>query len=87
MALMVLKSEELLMQKSAIQQKLLDKQVNGTCGLQIINLNTGIIEHNLRIERLARELYDVCLLPNIKRPMAIGFITDEIKQIISLPPN
>jgi uncharacterized protein (TIGR03032 family) len=68
-----------------IQQKLADKQVDAMCGFKVINLKTGNIEHELTIEGVVRELYDVCILAGVTRPMAIGFQTDEIKQIISLP--
>jgi hypothetical protein len=38
----------------------------------------------VRIEGVVRELYDVAFLPDVRRPPAIGFKTDEIKRIISI---
>ncbi len=43
--------------------------------------------HWLRIEGVVDELYDVAVLPNVKRPMAIGLKTDEIRRVLSIAPN
>jgi uncharacterized protein (TIGR03032 family) len=69
----------------ALQQKLESKNVKPRCGLQVINLRTGDIVHELRIEGVVEELYDVCVLPGVQRPMAIGFVTEEIRHMVSLP--
>ena len=69
----------------SLQQKLESKNVGARCGLQVINLTTGDIVHELRIEGVVEELYDVCILPGAQRPMAIGFVSDEIRHMLSLP--
>ncbi|MCB1583540.1 MAG: TIGR03032 family protein [Xanthomonadales bacterium] len=69
----------------ALQQKLEGKKVQPRCALQVINLNTGDVVHELRIEGIVEELYDVCVLPQIKQPMAIGFANEEIRRVLSLP--
>ena len=68
-----------------LQNKLDAKKVQARCGLQVINLTTGDVVHELRIEGIVEELYDVCVLANVKRPMAIGFINEEIRCVLSLP--
>jgi hypothetical protein len=50
----------------------------------IIDLTTGSIVHWLRLEGIVTELYDVQVLPGVRRPMAIGFQTDEIARLITL---
>jgi hypothetical protein len=45
---------------------------------------TGDIVHSLRISGAVEELYDVAALPRLRRPMAIGFITDEIRRAIAI---
>lgn len=60
------------------------KQAEARCAIYIINLNTGDIVHWLRIEGIVEELYDVAILPNVVRPMAIGIINDEIRQVLSV---
>lgn len=69
----------------ALQYKLESKNVKPRCGLQVINIKTGDIVHELRIEGVIEELYDVCILAGVKRPMAIGFISEEIRHTLSLP--
>ena len=69
----------------ALQKKLEEKNVKARCGLQVINLKSGDIVHELRIDGVIEELYDVCVLPGVKRPMAIGFMKVEIRHTLSLP--
>jgi uncharacterized protein (TIGR03032 family) len=69
----------------ALQRKLESKMVQPRCALQVINLTTGDVVHELRIEGVVEELYDVCILPGVLRPMAIGFLKEEIRHTLSLP--
>jgi uncharacterized protein (TIGR03032 family) len=52
------------------------------CGIQIINLRTGNVEHFARVEGAVTELYDVIAIPNTVRPMSLGFKTDEIQRLL-----
>lgn len=63
-----------------------EKDADARCGLMTINLNTGAIANWVRLEGLITELYDVQVIPQVKRPMALGFQTEEIAQLISLEP-
>ena len=63
------------------------KNVKPRCGLLVIDLRTGDIVHSLRIEGVVEELYDVVVLPGVRRPMAIGFKTDEIRRVITIGAN
>lgn len=54
------------------------------CGLLVIDTETGDTLHWLRIEGIVEELYDVVVLPDVMRPMALGFLTDEIHRIITI---
>ncbi len=71
----------------ALDELLTRKQTQPRCGLQIIDLRTGDAVHWLRFDSVVEELYDVAVLPNVRRPMALGFQTDEIRRMISLPPQ
>ena len=53
--------------------------------MQVIDLNRGDVVHELRIEGVVEELYDVAALPGVQRSMAIGLKTDEIRRVLSLP--
>ena len=54
------------------------------CGLHVIDLRTGDTAHWLRLEGTVSELYDVVVLPDVVRPMALGFKTDEIQRLIAV---
>ena len=46
----------------------------------------GDIEHTLEIEGAVQELYDVTVLKGVRRPMILGFQTQEIRFMISPEP-
>lgn len=54
------------------------------CGVQIIDLRTGVTAHWLRMEGLVTELYDAVILPGVTRPMALGLKTDEIARLLNV---
>ncbi|MBE7381224.1 MAG: TIGR03032 family protein [Leptolyngbya sp. SIO1E4] len=54
------------------------------CGLGVIDLRSGDLVHTLRIEGVIAELYDVAVIPGVRRPMAIGFRNDEIRRVLSV---
>jgi uncharacterized protein (TIGR03032 family) len=68
----------------ALDAELTRRGAEPRCGLLVIDLNSGDVAHWLRVEGLVRELYDVAVLPRVSRPMALGFKTDEIQQIIAV---
>ena len=71
----------------ALDDQLAAKDAEARCGLMIIDLPTGSIVHWLRLEGVITELYDVQLLPNVQRPMSLGFQTNEIAQLLTLDRN
>jgi len=66
----------------ALDDRLAEKNAEARCALQVIDLKSGDVVHWLRIEGIVEELYDVVVLPGVRRPMAIGFKTDEIRRIL-----
>lgn len=70
----------------ALDDELQQRGADARCGLQVIDLRSGDIVHWLRIEGIVTEMYDVAILPNVIRPMALGFKTDEIRRTISMGP-
>ena len=52
------------------------------CGVQVIDLKSGDVVHWMRIEGVVTELYDVVVLPGVKRPQSLGFKTDEIRRVL-----
>lgn len=52
------------------------------CGLVVVDLRTGDTVHWIRFEGIVTELYDVAVLPGVRKPKAIGLKTDEIRRIL-----
>jgi uncharacterized protein (TIGR03032 family) len=67
-----------------LEQELEGRDAEPRCGLAVIDLASGDMKHWVRIEGMVRELYDVGVLPGVRRPRAIGFRTDEVKHVISI---
>ena len=54
------------------------------CGVCVINLRTGDLVHWLWLQGVVNELYDVVALPDVRRPSALGFKTEEIRRTITI---
>ncbi len=68
----------------ALDDNLRERKAEARCGLQVINLRSGDAVHSLRIEGVVKELYDVAVLPGVRRPMALGFKTEGIRRILNI---
>jgi uncharacterized protein (TIGR03032 family) len=55
------------------------------CGLMVVDLNTGKVVHGLQIDGVVEELFDVVVLPGVRRPGALGFQDDDIDRLVSFP--
>lgn len=71
----------------ALDDRLAAKNAAPGCGLMVINLDTGNIDHWMQIEGIVTELYDIQIIPGVRRPMALGFMTEEICQWITIAPT
>ncbi|MEO8606099.1 MAG: TIGR03032 family protein, partial [bacterium] len=74
----------------ALDDRLREKDAEARCGLWVIDLRSGTVVHWLQLEGVVIELYDVVALPGVRRPMALGFQSDEIQRIITIdgePPS
>ena len=67
-----------------LDQNLEKHDARPRCGLAIIDLEERRIAHWLWIEGIVRELYDVVVLPGVRRPRVVGFKTDEIELTLHL---
>lgn len=54
------------------------------CGVQVVNLKSGDIVQWIRLEGEVTELFDVSVLPGIRRPMSTGILSDDIHRIITI---
>jgi uncharacterized protein (TIGR03032 family) len=67
-----------------LQDRLAAAKAEPRCALYVIDTRTGDIVHWLRLEGVVTELYDVLVLPGIRRPAMIGFRSDEIRRVVSI---
>jgi uncharacterized protein (TIGR03032 family) len=70
-----------------LDEELQARGAEARCGLLVIDLKSGDTVHWVRIEGVVEELYDVVALPGVRRPMALGFKTDEIRRMLSVGPG
>jgi len=68
----------------ALDDNLKSHDAEAHCGLCVIDLRTGDLVHWLWLQGIVRELYDVVVLPGVRRPSALGFKTDEIRRTITI---
>ena len=74
--------EERTFEGLALNERLEAEGLSPRCHLAVVNLDTDDVEHSLEIDGAVQELYDVAVVPGVRRPMALGFKTDEIRFMI-----
>lgn len=67
-----------------LEKALSDRGVTATCGVIAVHLGTGVVAASLTLRDPIRELYDVQVLPGMRRPTAIGFRTEEVRRMIAI---
>jgi uncharacterized protein (TIGR03032 family) len=70
-----------------LEDELAAKKTESRCGLLVIDLRSGDAVHWMRITGAIEELYDVAVLPGVRRPMGIGLQSDEIRRVLSVGPS
>ena len=68
----------------ALEDTLAEKGAEPICAIQVIDLRSGDVVQTLQISGIVEELYDVVAISGIRRPMALGFKSDEIRRVISV---
>lgn len=66
-----------------LDQRLADAGVEPRCALCVVDLETGEALHWLEVHGVVLELYDVAIVPETVRPMALGFKSDELRRTIT----
>jgi uncharacterized protein (TIGR03032 family) len=67
-----------------LEQNLAARGAEPRCGLVVVDTRSGEIAHWLRLDGAVEELYDVAVLPAVRRPMALGLVTEEIQRTITI---
>ena len=70
----------------ALDDNLSARDTEARCGLLIVDLDSGDIAHWIRLEGVITELYDVQVLPGVRKPTALGFQSDEIANRVWMEP-
>ena len=68
----------------ALDDNLRRHKVEPRTALFVIDLRSGDTVHWLEMRGVVEELYDVAVLPGVRRPMALGFKSDEIRRVITM---
>ena len=55
-----------------LEDRLAAEKLPAQCAVAVVNLSTGQPEHALRLGGIVRELYDIAVLPGVRKPMLIG---------------
>ena len=66
-----------------LDAELTKRDVEPWCGVQIISLTNGDVQHWIRFEGDISEIFDLCFLPNVRNPMMVGLRTPEIRELIT----
>lgn len=67
-----------------LEAQLAERRMSAVCGIHVVDLRRGSIVAELRLEGMIDELYDVVTLVGARRPMALGFVNDEIHAVLSV---
>ena len=68
----------------ALDDALTSRGAEPRCAVLAIDLRSGDTVHWVRFAGVVQELYDVAVLPGVRRPSAIGFKSDEIRRVITI---
>ncbi len=68
-----------------LEERLLAEGKTAECGLMAINIHSGEIVHSLFLDKPIEELFDVVVLPNVARPMSLGFQDEDIERLVTFP--
>ena len=63
----------------ALNDRLAAEGATHKCAICVVNLDTGDMEHSLEFSGLLQELYDVAILPGVRRPSLLGFRSEDIR--------
>ncbi|MDO9105475.1 MAG: TIGR03032 family protein [Methylovulum sp.] len=72
---------------ATLEAKLKAQGKTSQCGLAVVNLMSGTVEHGFYFDNLIEELYDVAVLPKVRQPKALGLQNDDIQRIVTFPES
>jgi len=70
-----------------LDAELVKRGVAARCAVVVIDLKRGDVVHELRLSGVIEELFDTAVIPGARHCGAVGFVSDEIRRTLSLPPD
>ncbi len=67
-----------------LEEELQRRRARPRCGVLVVELARGVVVEWLTFEGIVRELYDVAVLPGVRRPRAVGLRGEEIGRVITV---
>ncbi len=68
-----------------LETRLAEQGISPQCGLMVIKLSTGQLQHWLQIDGVVEELFDVVVLPGVRLPKVLGLQNDDIERLVTYP--
>lgn len=66
---------------------LTEREAHPQCAVAIVDIEKGELVHWMRLTGSVTEISGVAVLPDVRRPAAIGLLTDEVCRVISVGPD
>jgi hypothetical protein len=60
-------------------------EANGRCGVFVVNLESGAIEHSLLLSGGSAEIHGLALLPGVRNPTAVPFTGADVQELVTVP--
>ncbi len=67
-----------------LSDRLTGREAAGRCGIFVVNLDTGRVEHSLVFVGGAPEIHAVALLPKVRWATAVPFTGDDVQELVTV---
>jgi uncharacterized protein (TIGR03032 family) len=68
-----------------LSDRLHGAEANGRCGVFVVNLESGAIEHSLLLSGGSAEIHGLALLPGVRNPTAVPFTGADVQELVTVP--
>ena len=68
-----------------LSDRLHDGDARGRCGVYVVNLTSGAVEHWLRFAGGVSEIHALALLPGVRSASVVSFAGDDAQELVTLP--
>jgi len=69
----------------AVDDRLARTGATARCGVFVVGLDTGRVEHWMTLEGVAPDIADVAVIPGVRAPSAVGFQGDDVQELVTAP--